>query len=143
MHKPMTLLAVCLTAAGCNLEEQTKPTGSKVFHQTTTAIEKFDPNAPNQRVSKGEFTYSNPITGPLEAYGPILERAVLPQVNHAVDLFHAAEGRYPKDYDEFMSRIIKTPEGTIKLPVLPGDKRYAYDVKNHTLIVVEKTTTSP
>ena len=56
------------------------------------------------------------------------------KVEHDLDIFNALEGRYPKDYDEFMTRIIKA-NGT-KLPVLPGGWTYAYDVPNHKLEVV-------
>ena len=59
-------------------------------------------------------------------------------VEHALDLFNASEGRYPKDYDEFMTRIIKA--NNIKLPVLPGQWKYAYDVENHKLEVVKADT---
>ena len=62
-------------------------------------------------------------------------------IDHALDLFNATEGRYPKDYNEFMKRIIK--ENNIKLPVLPGGAKYAYDVKNHKLQVVRATADQP
>ena len=56
-------------------------------------------------------------------------------MQHAVDLFHAENDRYPKDYDEFMTAIIK-PNG-IALPQLPPYQKYAYDEKEHKLIILE------
>jgi hypothetical protein len=64
----------------------------------------------------------------------MMERVSLIQVTQAVDLFNASEGRYPKDHEEFMQRIIK--ENNIKLPVLPYKGKYMYDVEHHELVVV-------
>ena len=58
-------------------------------------------------------------------------------IDHAVRIFHATEGRYPKDYDEFMQKVIKA--NNINLPVLPGGAKYQYDVENHKLVVVNAT----
>ena len=48
-------------------------------------------------------------------------------IEHAVKLFEATNARYPKDHEEFMSEIIKA--NNIKLPQLPADREYKYDVK--------------
>lgn len=101
----------------------------------TDKIGKFDPTA-GRKVSNSKGTYSNPLTGALEMYGPTVERLSKMGIDRAVGLFHAEHGRYPKDYDEFMSRIIKA--NNIKLPVLPGQLEYQYDEENHKLVVVEK-----
>ena len=53
-----------------------------------------------------------------------------------VQLFHATEGRYPKDHEEFMTRVIKANK--IKLPKLSEGKRYEYDVENHKLMIVRE-----
>ena len=98
-------------------------------------IQQFDPNA-GGKVSDSKVTYSNPITGALEAYGPLVEKTSKMKIDHAVRLFQAEHGRYPKDLDEFMNRIIKPND--VKLPVLPGGREYQYDVENHRLVVVEK-----
>lgn len=101
----------------------------------TNKIEKFDPAA-GRKVSDSKGTYSNPITGALEMYGPTLERISKMEIDRAVQFFHAENGRYPNDYEEFMTRIIKANH--IKLPVLPGKMEYQYDEENHKLVVVEK-----
>ena len=64
----------------------------------------------------------------------MMERISIAEMDHAVRLFHASEGRYPKDYDEFMERIVK--ENRIRLPVLPFGGKYQYDEANHTLVIV-------
>ena len=101
----------------------------------TDKIGKFDPNA-NREVSDSKGTYSNPITGPLEMYGPMVERITKLKIDTAVRQFHALNGYYPRDYEEFMERIIK--QNHIKLPVLPRQMEYQYDVENHKLVVVKK-----
>ena len=50
-------------------------------------------------------------------------------------------GHFPKDYDEFMTQIIKA--NNIQLPVLPGGKQYQYDVENHRLVVVDAPVAAP
>lgn len=121
--------------AGCvnSLENQAKKDPNSIIGRKTDKIEKFDPNA-KQEVSDSKVRADDPVLAPLQAYGPMVEQISKMYVEHAIDLFNASEGRYPKDYDEFMTRIIKA--NNIKLPVLPGGWKYAYDVPNHKLEVV-------
>ena len=70
------------------------------------------------------------------AYGFAVSEIAKMEITQAVNLYYAEKGEYPKDFDEFMNEIVK--RHGIKLPVLPGERRYQYDVKNHELIVVEK-----
>ncbi|MDA1230541.1 MAG: hypothetical protein O2856_07195, partial [Planctomycetota bacterium] len=100
----------------------------------TDKIGEFDPNAGKQ-VVKPEVKITNPITGPLEAYGPIVQKVAALGIEHAVNLFNASEGRYPNSYEEFMTRIIK--ENRIQLPTLPPGLEYQYDVENHKLVVIQ------
>ena len=120
---------------GCmdSLENQTKKSPNSIIGKTTDKIEKFDPNAP-QQVHDGKVRANDPVLAPLQAYGPIMEKISTLNVDYAVRLFEAENGRYPKDYDEFMARVIKANQ--IKLPVLPAGARYAYDEQSHTLKVV-------
>lgn len=118
------------------VEPEKKKAGINLMNpKMTDKIEQFDPNA-GRKVSDSKVTYSNPITGALEAYGPLVEKTSKIKIDYTVRLFHAEHGRYPRDMDEFMIRIIK-PSG-VKLPVLPGGREYQYDVENHQLVVVEK-----
>lgn len=81
-----------------------------------------------------EVKYSNPITGALEAYDPMKQQIAEGQVKQAVEMFRATEGRYPRDYAEFKSKVIG--QYGLKVPTLGVGKRYEYDVENHKLIVV-------
>ncbi len=56
-------------------------------------------------------------------------------IQHAVDLYHATNDRYPKDIDEFMNEIIKP--NNIALPRLPHYQEYGYDANEHKLIILE------
>jgi hypothetical protein len=73
------------------------------------------------------------IATPVRALWLSKERLVLIQIQHAVDLFKAQEGRGPKSHDEFMDKIIK--ENAIRLPALPAGQRYVYDPAKQELQV--------
>ena len=137
MPRSMISLAVILTICGCtkSLEDQTKKSENSIIGKTTQDIGKFDPAADN-KISDSKVRITDPVTGPLQAYGPALEQISKIEIKQAVDLFHASNDRYPKDYEEFMEQIIKANH--IKLPVLPGRKKYQYDEANHTLVVVDE-----
>jgi hypothetical protein len=128
--------ALLLVAGGCmpSLEEQTKKSPNSIIGKKTQDIGKFDPNA-GREVSDSKVRITNPITGPLEAYGPMVEQISKDHIDYALRLYEAEHGRYPKDYDEFMRDIIKA--NNIKLPVLPAQMKYQYDEVNHKLVVVQ------
>ena len=129
MHYHVPIALATLLLAGC-LESQPPSAPKQKF---TDKIGEFDPNAGDE-VVKPEVKITNPITGPLEAYQPLVQKVAALGIEHAVNLFNASEGRYPNSYDEFMTRIIK--ENNIRLPVLPPGLEYQYDVENHTLLVI-------
>lgn len=138
LMKPYTLLIGACLACGCGDSPQTvkqlpKPPAAKQPRQPAQVGE-FDPNGDRQEASS-DLTMSNPITGPLEIYQPLKQQVVGMGIDHAVQLFHALEGRYPKDLDEFMTRVIQ--QNNIKLPPLGPGKSYEYDVENHKLLIVE------
>ena len=80
-------------------------------------------------VAKDPFTLSG------NAYVSIVGRNSMLNMQHAIDLFKAENDRYPKDYNEFMEVIIKA--NNIALPKLPYYQEYAYDEKEHKLIIIE------
>ena len=132
------LFSVCLitvVCAGCMkpLSEQVKKDPNSIFGKKTQDVGEFDPNA-KREVSDGKIRASDPVTGPLSAYGPMMEKVSALGVENAVNTFYALEGRYPKDHPEFMEKIIK--ENNIQLPVLSHKAQYQYDVANHKLVVV-------
>lgn len=121
----------------CGCEDQVKKSPKAIFHKTTQDVGKFDANA-KQDVSDSKVKVTNdPITYPLQAYGPMMEQVAKLGVDQKIATFYAIEGRYPKDHDEFMEKIIHDPDNPIKLPVLPYGDKYQYDVANHTLVVVK------
>lgn len=136
MFRNLVLLTSLVVVCGCmeSLENQTKKSPNSIIGKTTQDVGKFDPNAGNV-VSDSKVRVTTPGLTGVQAYGPMVEQIMKSEVAHAVNLFQATEGRYPKDYDEFMERIIK--ENKINLPVLPGGKKYQYDEVNHILVVIE------
>jgi hypothetical protein len=135
-----SVVCVWLTWAsvGCSRPTETTatpPAGAKqgIFGKTTQDIGVFDPQAA-QRVSDQKVVVSDPITAPLTAYGPMVERVSIIAVDQAIALFMATEGRYPKDHDEFMEKVIRA--NNMKLPVLPNGGQYKYDEQAQTLMVV-------
>lgn len=137
LHCLICLVSIFLTS-GCGSGTQTvkqlpqPPQGSQP--KPPEQVGEFDPNGDKQEADDS-ITMSNPITGPLEAYQPLKQQVIGMGIDHAIQLFHALEGRYPKDLDEFMTRVIK--ENHIKLPPLGDGQSYEYDVQNHKLLIVE------
>ncbi len=129
------LILFALTGCGMqSLEDQTKKSPNSIIGKKTQDVGQYDPNA-NAKVSNSKITATDPITAPTSAYGPMLEKISKSHIEHALNLFQATEGHFPKDHDEFMTQIIKA--NNIQLPVLPGGKQYQYDVENHRLVVVD------
>jgi hypothetical protein len=136
----LPILVVCggLSVAlvcGCmdSLANQGKKSPNSIIGKKTDDIGKFDPNA-KQEVSDSKVKADDPLLYGMQAYGPIVEKISKLNIDYAVRLYEAEHGNYPKNYDEFMSGVIKANH--IQLPVLPGGWKYAYDEKNHKLEVV-------
>ena len=129
LREAVVSLIATLSFVGC------APEGEKASlkRPTTDQVGEFDPAA-GQEVVTPEVKITNPITGPLEAYEPIVQKLAGLGIDHAVGLFQAEEGRYPSSYDEFMTRIIKA--NNIQLPGLPAGLEYQYDVEHHKLKIV-------
>jgi hypothetical protein len=87
------------------------------------------------RVGSTRIVARDPITLSGNAYVSIIGRASMLNIQHAVDLWQAENGRYPKDYNEFMDVIIKA--NNIALPRLPYYQEYGYDEKTHSLVILE------
>ena len=73
------------------------------------------------------------MLGPVQMLKPTITKIDLLNLQHTLDLYNAAEGHYPKDYDEFMTKVVKAYD--VKLAVLPPGWQYAYDVENHTVSI--------
>ena len=133
----MCLLIITTAFLGCKDRPTAEKNNKGIFGQKDK-IGEFDPNA-KQEISDGEAKPANPLNplGALNAYGPAVQKISQMPVEKALQLFRAEEGRYPRDYDEFVERIVKP--NNIQLPKLPGGKKYKYDVENHTLVVVKSS----
>ena len=77
----------------------------------------------------------DPITLSGNAYVTAIGQIATGNIKHAMDLYQAENGRYPANYDEFMTEIIK--KNNIALPVLPSYQEYFYDEQEHKLQVRE------
>ncbi|WP_250846829.1 hypothetical protein [Aquisphaera insulae] len=82
-----------------------------------------------------KITAKDPITLQGNAYVTAIGRTSILNIQHAMDLYHAENDKYPKDYQEFMDVIIKA--NNIALPKLPVYQDYGYDEKEHKLIILE------
>jgi hypothetical protein len=87
------------------------------------------------KVASTAIVKKDPITIVGNAYVSIIGRLSVDNIQHAMDLYRAENDRYPKDYDEFMAVIIKA--NNIALPRLPPYQEFAYDEKEHKLIILE------
>jgi hypothetical protein len=87
------------------------------------------------KVGSTRIVAKDPISLSGNAYVSIIGQASILSIQHALDLYHATNDRFPKDYDEFMNEIIKP--NNIALPVLPYYQKYGYDEKEHKLIILE------
>jgi hypothetical protein len=126
-------------APGC--EEERNPGKKKadnfIVGKRTQDIKRAEPELKKGGavVATTKITARDPITLQGNAYVTTIGRLSIMQIEHALDLYHATNDRYPKDYDEFMAEIIKA--NNIALPQLPYYQKYGYDEKEHKLIVLE------
>ena len=77
----------------------------------------------------------DPITLPGNAYVAIVGQSSILNIQHALDLYQAETGEYPKSFAEFKDRIITA--NNIALPMLPFYQEYGYDVPTHRLVILE------
>jgi hypothetical protein len=133
---PGAVLAACaLMAAGC--EEEKPVPGGPIIGKRTQKIK--DANAElktgKAQVTTNKVVAKDYITLQGNVYRYAISSLSRDTIKHAVDLYHAENGRYPKDYNEFMEVIIKA--NNISLPQLPYYQEYGYDDKEHMLIILE------
>lgn len=142
MRRNGTLVLLTLLLAGCQVArddsdsaDESNKTKSKqgIIGKSTNDIGELQPG---DNVSEtGPLTPGLPVTGAFSAYGSALETLSKGQIHQALEFYNAEHGHYPKSHDEFMQQVIKP--NRIKLPQLPGNRVYKYDVANHKLVVVE------
>ena len=83
---------------------------------------------------KAQDLGNNPVSLPIKTYFLGKEKISFDiQIPHAVRLFQAANGYYPRDAQEFWSEIIVPNQ--VPLPSLPSGDRYLYDAQSGELLV--------
>ena len=128
----IALLAGCVEAPQAAAKKE-KP--EPILGKKTQEIGEWDPEAGRKlREDGGEKT--NIVNYPLQGAATAIHGVAKIQVQHALTLFNATEGRYPKSHEEFMEKVIKA--NGIQLPEPVTSAEYQYDVENHELLVVEK-----
>ena len=128
MNRLKTVL-IALLSFGCADTGTQKPADPP----EPAEIGQFDQDA-GKEVVKLEAKVSDPITGPLEILKKAKVELPMLAIEHALNLYNAAEGRFPQSHDEFMTQIITA--NNIRLPVLPNGLQYQYDVPGHRLVIV-------
>jgi hypothetical protein len=116
-------------------KQPAKQSGPIIGQRTTDIRPMSDLKQENVQPASPKIVAKDPIPILGNAYVSIVGQAAINNMKHAVDLFHAENDRYPKDYDEFMSAIVR-PHG-ISLPQLPPYQKYVYDENEHKLIIME------
>ncbi|AMV40817.1 hypothetical protein [Planctomyces sp. SH-PL62] len=86
-------------------------------------------------IEKPKITAKDPITLQGNAYVTMIGQTSILQIQHAMNLYQAANDRFPKNYDEFMAEIIRA--NNIALPKLPHYQEYGYDEQQHKLVILE------
>jgi hypothetical protein len=134
--------ALLVTVAGC--DEPTPP--KKATVKTREVLNKWTQNVIrlDEAQKKGGVLAATTISATnyldvnAQAYRTQVAKLGGLAVEQAMQMYNAEHGEFPKDYDEFMSLIIKKgqPDG-IQLPMLPYYQEYAYDEANRKLVAVE------
>jgi hypothetical protein len=135
------LLSLALLS-GCEGEPRNRPRGAnrpnvqprEVIGKTTQEVA----DAPTEvqqggQVASTKLDYNPTLPG--NTYVKMVGKATTDQVRHAVDLYQAANGRYPKDTAEFKAEIIQA--NNLALPQLPATMEWGYDPQAHKLVVIE------
>ena len=81
------------------------------------------------------ITAKDPIMMTGNAYVTIVGQSAILNIKHAIDLYQAETGEFPKTYAEFKEKIIQA--NNIALPTLPFYQEYGYDAPTHSLVILE------
>ena len=119
-----------LLLVGCGQPD----TSNSIINKKTQDIGEFAAEGESKEADLQVKSSAGPLAS-MGAYGYMISEISKQSIQRAIQFFQAEHGRFPKDHEEFMNEIIK--KNNIQLPVLPGKRRYQYDVENHELKVVE------
>lgn len=132
---PLICFAVVLTGCDVPPPAAEKPKQESIIGKTTQDIGEYDPQGDAEIADLQVAADANPLEAAAGTYKFATGRMSEFGIDKALQFYNAEHGYYPKDYDTFMEQIVK--KNKIHLPVLPGKRRYQYDVKNHKLVIVE------
>jgi hypothetical protein len=135
-------LALASISIGCappekaadKAEENAQDNLGSILGKSTQKIGEWDPEA-NRQV-RDDSKDINIVNRTRKGASSAINQIATMQIQQAVNLFNAAEGRYPKSHEEFMEKVIKA--NNIRLPEPVTSCEYQYDVENHELKLVEK-----
>jgi hypothetical protein len=130
---------------GENVRPQAQPSpaakqSGPIIGQRTTDIRNaaVETKQGDSKVVQPQITAKDYIALQGNAYVSIIGRLSVLSIQHAMDMYRANNDRYPKDYDEFMTEIIRA--NNIALPQLPTYQKYGYDEREHKLVIFESQT---
>jgi hypothetical protein len=108
-----------------------------IVGRRTQEIKRIEPEvaAGANVIEKPKITAKDPITLQGNAYVTMIGQTSILQIQHAMNLYQAANDRLPANFDEFMAEIIRA--NNIALPKLPHYQEYGYDEKEHKLVILE------
>jgi hypothetical protein len=134
-------MGLFLISSGCDDSPPPKRTikARETIGKKTQNVLRLDEALKNGGIlAATSITATNPLDIDAQAYRTSVAKIGSMAVEHSMRLYEAEHGEYPKDYDEFMSLIIRKdqPDG-IQLAMLPYYQEYAYDEANRKLVVVE------
>jgi hypothetical protein len=139
VFSPLMLVALVLT--GCDMSGVVPPAGPPPA-PPVPVVNKPAPPPVRVPAQAGVGRSSTNLSGigegfvktPVKVYFKTKERIAFEiAIPHALDLYNATNGYYPKSEEEFMEQIIKF--NNIELPELPEGHKYVYDVEHHELMV--------
>jgi ABC-type glycerol-3-phosphate transport system substrate-binding protein len=128
MKASVLILAVAamMFLAGCGNKSSTTPAQGT---NTASAGTNAEPN----------YNTGNPVTAVPDYLGAVAqaerhaEKVIdVSYINQDIQLFHASEGRYPKDLQELI------PDYLAKIPPVPYGYKLDYDTNTYTVKVVKK-----
>jgi hypothetical protein len=116
-------------------QNTTPESAGSIIGKKTQDVGQWDPTSGDTETDLKIDGNSNPLAAATGSYKFATATLSKQRVERDLQFFYTINERYPKDHAEFMEAIVK--KGNIQFPVLPGKRRYQYDVENHVLRIVE------
>jgi hypothetical protein len=132
-YRTTLALLVCLSFLGC--DQFTKSSTPKYIPANATESVKAGVGVGQKgRSLDDQSDVQLMVSYPAVKFFEAKERIAFEiQIPHAVNLFRASEGRFPKTHEEFMTKIVQANQ--IVLPELPPGRTYRFDSEKGELWV--------